>query len=221
VTQLICGQCGTTFERRTSEVNQATKRGNSTSYCSRACVGLAKQRREVISATCGQCGGSFSRRSHGKKERGLFCSRRCAAQHRSAERFTGGPICSTCGGPKSYGGDTCRACWSLQFASRTVGELRAQYGTFAFHAKIRGLARSAYRGLRECAACGYSLHVDICHIRDVASFPDSATVGEVNDPANLIALDKRCHWEFDHGYLAYIDGQIVAGAGFEPAASWL
>jgi hypothetical protein len=166
MTQLICDQCGKSFERRTAEVNQARQRGNSAYYCSRTCVGTAKQRWGVVRAACRQCGGSFSRRSHGRKERGLFCSRRCAAQYKSAQRATGGPICATCGGPKSYTGD-------------------------------------------------------ICHIRDVASFPDSATVGEVNNPANLIALDKRCHWEFDHGYLTYVDGRIVAGAGLEPAASWL
>jgi hypothetical protein len=156
-----------------------------------------------------------------RKNAASFCSRRCAAQYKSAERATGGPVCAACGGPKSYTGDTCRACWSLQFASRTLGELRAQYGTYAFHAKVRGLARTAYKGQRECAACGYSLQVDICHVRDVASFPDSATVGDVNNPANLVALDKRCHWEFDHGYLAYVDGRIVARSGLEPLLAGL
>ena len=73
----------------------------------------------------------------------------------------------------------------------------------------------------QCSACGYSLHVDICHVRDVASFPDSATVGEVNAAENLIALDKRCHWEFDHGYLVYADGQIVARSGLEPLLTGL
>jgi hypothetical protein len=87
--------------------------------------------------------------------------------------------------------------------------------------QIACLSDLDYRGPRKCAACGYSLHVDICHIRDVANFPDTAILGEVNDSANLVALDKRCHWEFDHGYLAYVGGRIVAGAGLEPAASWL
>lgn len=104
---------------------------------------------------------------------------------------------------------------------RTLGELRRALGTFAFHAKVRGLARSAYRGPRSCVACGYGLHVDICHIRDVSSFPNTATVAEVNDPANLVALDKRCHWEFDHGYLLLVDGRFVAGKGLEPSTCGL
>jgi hypothetical protein len=221
MTQLICDQCGKLFKRRTSAVNQAKQRGNLGSYCSRACLGLSKRRRKVVSAACRQCGSIFSRRSHGRKERAMFCSQKCAALYSSARRATNGPICAACGGQKSHSGDICQACRKLQFTNRTIGELRAQSGTFAFHAKVRGLARTAYKGPRECAACGYSRHVDICHIRDVASFPDTATVGEVNDPTNLVALDKRCHWEFDHGYLAYVGSRIVAGAGLEPAASWL
>jgi hypothetical protein len=118
---------------------------------------------------------------------------------------------------KSYAGMVCRACRSGQLGKRTLGELRAKLGTFAFHAKVRGLARTAYTGPRSCAACGYNLQVDICHIRDIASFPDEATLSEVNAPGNLVALDKRCHWEFDHGYLIYADGKFVAGTGLEPA----
>ena len=52
-----------------------------------------------------------------------------------------------------------------------------------------------------CKQCGYSVHVDICHIRDIQDFPDTALVKEINDPDNLIALCKNHHWEFDHGLL--------------------
>jgi hypothetical protein len=92
---------------------------------------------------------------------------------------------------------------------RTLGDLRGSYGTLAFHAKVRGYARAAYKGEMVCAACGYSLHVDICHIVAVADWPPTATVREVNAEDNLVALDKRCHWEFDHGYLVLVGGLWV------------
>jgi ribosomal protein L40E len=130
-------------------------------------------------------------------------------------------ICPVCYGPKSYNARTCRSCRYGPLGKRTLGELREKRGTFAFHAKLRGLARTAYKRPLACAACGYDRHVDICHIRDVADFPPEATVDEVNDPSNLIALDKRCHWEFDHGYLLYIGGCFVARDGLEPSASRL
>lgn len=49
--------------------------------------------------------------------------------------------------------------------------------------------------------CSYDLHVDVCHIKDVADFPDSALVSEINDPSNLAYLCKNHHWELDHGHL--------------------
>lgn len=106
----------------------------------------------------------------------------------------------------------CLRCRVEKSSSRTLGDLRAEYGTHAFHAKVRGMARDAYEGPKACAACGYSLHVDICHVRDIASFPSDATLAEVNAADNLVALDRRCHWEFDHGYLLYTDGRFVAAA---------
>ena len=53
----------------------------------------------------------------------------------------------------------------------------------------------------ECKHCGYNLHVNICHVKDIKDFPDTALVKEINDPDNLVALCKNHHWEFDHGIL--------------------
>jgi hypothetical protein len=213
VNNLICANCGKPFTRRTASVNEDLKRRSQTNhYCSRTCSGLAQRRRLAIRAICQQCQQPFTRTSHGRRERAMFCSRRCAAIYRSRNRNRkgAGTCCPKCGGRKSRNGSMCRSCRAKEFNSRLLGKLRAHLGTFAFHAKVRGLARSAYSGPRVCAACGYSLHVDICHIRDVASFPNSATLAEVNAPSNLVALDKRCHWEFDHGYLVFIDGRFVS-----------
>lgn len=88
----------------------------------------------------------------------------------------------------------------------TIGQARQLFTLAAFHAKIRGYARGAYAGPMACAMCGYDLHVDIAHLRSVASFPPEATIAEVNAQSNLVALDKRCHWEYDHGYLIHVDG---------------
>lgn len=103
----------------------------------------------------------------------------------------------------------CTKCRSLAYGSQTLAQLRAQHGTSTYHSVVRAHSRAAYGGTLACAACGYDIHVEICHIRGVAEFPTSATLAEVNAPANLIALDKRCHWELDHGYLIITDGQLV------------
>lgn len=53
-----------------------------------------------------------------------------------------------------------------------------------------------------CQNCGYDKHVELCHIRAITDFPDTATLGEVNAKENVIQLCRNCHWEFDHGLLS-------------------
>ncbi|WP_248581585.1 HNH endonuclease [Nocardioides sp. InS609-2] len=116
-------------------------------------------------------------------------------------------MCRICGGPKSDGGrwPHCTHCAQRQrlslIADTTLAELRGGLSLNQYHAKIRGWSRSVYDGPRRCLECGYSLHVDICHVRDVSTFALYATIGEVNAPENLIALCKNHHWEFDNGFL--------------------
>lgn len=54
---------------------------------------------------------------------------------------------------------------------------------------------------RKCAICGYDKHIEIAHIKSVASFDESATIGEINAIGNLIALCPNHHWEYDNGLL--------------------
>jgi hypothetical protein len=70
-------------------------------------------------------------------------------------------------------------------------------------AHIRGLARSWFKDMTNlpCANCKYSKHVEICHIKPIASFEVTAKIKEVNYKENLIQLCPNCHWEFDNGHL--------------------
>ena len=72
---------------------------------------------------------------------------------------------------------------------------------------VRALARRALES-GECAACGYSKHTEVCHIRPIRDFPITALISDVNDPSNLIRLCPNCHWEFDHG--------LISPLGVEP-----
>ena len=55
---------------------------------------------------------------------------------------------------------------------------------------------------RKCAICGYDKHIEIAHIKSVASFDEYATIGEINSADNLIALCPNHHWEYDNGLLS-------------------
>lgn len=72
---------------------------------------------------------------------------------------------------------------------------------------IRLFNRSWNKDLRKipCQKCGYSLHVDLAHIKAVKEFEGSALMKDINDPDNILVLCKNCHWEFDHGHLKLED----------------
>ena len=53
----------------------------------------------------------------------------------------------------------------------------------------------------KCAVCDYAHGVDLCHKKAVSSFPDTATLAEINALDNLVELCPNHHWEHDHGIL--------------------
>jgi hypothetical protein len=164
-----------------------------------------------MSVNCRNCGDPITRRRGGGKDKMLFCNQSCAATWNNLHRpryAADQPPCRTCprcGGRKADTAQICRNCWQADLLTGreglTIGELREAYGTHAFHAKLRGLARSAYRGPKSCRQCGYDLHVDVCHLQPVSSFPPTATVAEVNAQDNLAAFCPNHHWELDAGLL--------------------
>lgn len=76
---------------------------------------------------------------------------------------------------------------------------------------IRALARSHFKHLikKPCYLCGYNKHVELCHIKPISSYPETAKVKEVNSEENLIQLCPNCHWELDNGH-------VVLPKGFKP-----
>lgn len=205
---LLCAACSAPFERRPSDYNKALKRGQSEHFCSAKCHNDRQRTGRLTKGVCEGCGSGFTRKRGGGADKRRFCSQPCSnkatAQGRKKIRE-----CAECGRKLWCLTVQCQGCKAAEYSKTTLGELRSCYSTAAFHAKVRGLARRNFNGPWLCAACGYSRHVDVCHMRDVASFPPDATLAQVNEPGNLIALDKRCHWEFDNGYLAYENGKIV------------
>lgn len=49
-----------------------------------------------------------------------------------------------------------------------------------------------------CESCGYSKHVQVCHIKPIQSFDLSTLIKDINAKENLILLCPNCHWEYDH-----------------------
>ena len=50
----------------------------------------------------------------------------------------------------------------------------------------------------KCSRCPYSKHVEVAHIKAIASFSEDTLLSVVNHPDNLVVLCPNCHWELDN-----------------------
>ena len=213
---LTCQGCGQFFQRALKDHNRNVRLGYKTVACSKACVHLAKGFSTLVPVTkiCPVCSNEFIRKPHDHTNIPIYCSVQCS----NKSKITHGKYtaeCSICGSkklssPKSKYCNDCKKEYAfnskrdIDYGKTTLAELRKMYSTAQYHAKIRGMSRAKYKRYHNefaCENCGYDLHIDICHIKGVSEFPETATLDEVNHIDNLLGLDKRCHWEFDNGYL--------------------
>ena len=158
---------------------------------------------------CELCKKQFIQKTYNQR----FCSERC--RNNSGQKRWQNNHKKMC--PKCHkniiwnNSDVCVSCKTNKMVDRstTIGEYHSLLSIVGKHpswknAHIRNLARDWHKELSEmpCKNCGYSLHVELCHIKPVSSFPEIATIGEVNSKDNLINLCRNCHWELDHGFLS-------------------
>lgn len=111
-----------------------------------------------------------------------------------------------CGSEIAYQTILCRACTGRKRTEaaekQTVAEIKATKNSLRWTDHVRALARTRWtRDDKTCEACGYSLYIEVCHRKSIASFPDDATVAEINRQENIVFLCKNHHWEMDHGFL--------------------
>ena len=150
-------------------------------------------------------------------KRKTFCDHSCAAKYNNLgvqRNLPRSPLvkCDRCGNEtrnKKFCSNECRKVSQKTFieslGSLSKDELfsrRANYHSartaIVRHAgMIYGDSGKPYK----CIACGYSLSVQVCHLRNVASFSGSTLISEINDKDNLVAMCRNHHWEYDNGYL--------------------
>lgn len=129
-----------------------------------------------------------------------FCSRSCAAQvtnRESVRRKKKDWNCERCG-------DACAArnkyCDDCRFPDYTKAE--ATYEAVPTATRFALIRRRAQVVVKDrpkvCVECGYSKHVEVCHVRAVKDFPPDARLSEINASSNLVLLCPNCHWEHDN-----------------------
>ena len=178
-----CNNCEKLFEKSNSEIKRS-KTGRH--YCSKSCSAQSNNRgvtrNKPTSLECKACGASYVRQG----------------KHRSRSFCKG---CFPKWGKKSE--------W---YKILTVQEYYDKDSVKNKHpswksAHVRSFCRSWNKDLADhpCQNCGYSLHVEFCHIKPISSHPPDTLLGEINSSDNVLILCRNCHWEFDHNHLQIDD----------------
>lgn len=134
-----------------------------------------------------------------------FCSKSCAALFNNnrpdVNRRKPEGSCRDCGKNIRSSRSYCTDCRARKQDLLVIGAESSNSGKNPY---VRTQARRLYiitKRPLSCALCSYSVHVDICHVKDVRSYPVGTPYSVVNSQENLIALCKNHHWEFDHDIL--------------------
>ena len=143
---------------------------------------------------CRSCSVSFTNKLNPKRKRTSFCKK--------------------CNAPVIYNRKHCDSCKKtnedLFKKHLTLKDLQEYAIVTKCHPSwtnsiIRQRCRKLYKNaFTKCKACGYSLHIEMCHIKPISSFPPETPIGVINDKNNVIALCRNCHWEFDNNHLSLV-----------------
>lgn len=143
-----------------------------------------------------------------KTQNPKFCSRSCSASYNNKIS------------PKRVRTKSCKKCKNLILSQRvfcdkckiniyndwdniTIEEIQCK-AKYQRSAHIRENARRNFKknvDKPSCLICGYTKHVEVCHIKPIDSFPSSTPVSVVNHIDNLVGLCPNHHWEFDNNQL--------------------
>lgn len=150
---------------------------------------LVRSERRYTSLSCLQCAEPTSNPK--------FCSRSCAALFNNArtdiKRREPEGSCSSCGERISTRNKYCTDC-RLTVRAGTKGTSRNRRNYICTSARKLYFQNRAH----SCVICGYEKHVEVCHIKDVSSYPAGTSYLVINEQSNLVGLCPNHHWEFDH-----------------------
>lgn len=192
-----CDGCGIDVWKENAAINQYKKH-----YCSDLCCRKSKKAKDKFCLNCGNKCQNY----HQVK----FCSRSCAAKYHNKERLQNRPEtfkqksrkCIDCNNLTFKRSKYCSNCKhnrriiaEKEIAALTVGDV--MYRGSNRYSYIRATTPDIGKN-KPCQCCGWDKHVQICHIKAVASFPKDTLLTVVNHPDNLIVLCPNCHWQFDH-----------------------
>jgi 5-methylcytosine-specific restriction endonuclease McrA len=142
---------------------------------------------------------------HTRKDKGYtYLKSYCKCCSSVKNKTTQYDKCS-CGKNKTKRSNACQSCTNISQQKyetlEDISHYRNKYGQSAAFNIVRGRARNAMKHITQCQSCGYSKHVEVCHIKPISEFANDTLISDINDITNLHILCPNCHWEFDNGLL--------------------
>lgn len=188
---LICFVCSNFFKRKKVNLIQNIKRGRQTT-CSRSCASKLQsdKYKNKTNVFCSCCKKHFYKKKNlVAKHKNHFCSLVCKNIFNSNKK------------KKSE----IKKTKTISMIGITKGMLFEKRKNWqSARSAIQKHARKVFLESNEkksCWKCGYFKHYEVCHIKNVSSFPDDVLILEINDIKNLVALCPTHHWEFDNNFL--------------------
>jgi hypothetical protein len=216
---LVCSHCAKEYTLAKNRYQAKVKKGNKSFYCSKECYIEQSKSHIKPNQVCLVCQTDFYRPIKQLETSGnAFCSSSCAAKwnNRGRQRNPARPrTCSKCsktfyrkGDERSFLCEDCRFDGKKGIKNRTLKECMDELSVKGKHpswktvyVRLHNNATNANLKKLPCQFCGYSIHIELAHIKPVRSFPDDATLEEINASDNILVLCSNHHWEFDNGIL--------------------
>lgn len=217
--EVFCAGCDSKIIKERKRIQAAVK-NNTSMFCSIACMAETKSKQVTTEHLCGRCSKKVLRtRSELAKVDAVYCSQSCAAKMNNAKfvkrvRIYPDRFC-LCGAKVLPQSNQCKPCWMAEKTESSYDRLtlvtlfdyksNSRNESYRYYNKIRQdarcLATKHYNMVKECQHCGYSIAVELAHIRALSTFPDSATGAEMNARENLVYLCPNHHKEQEKGLI--------------------
>ena len=178
-------------------------------FCSNSCGAIFNHKIKFprIFLNCLECGIKML----GKERRKKFCNHSCAAKFNNRKRgfySNNKKEKCICGNKKFYTAKVCHRCNVLNTIEKNkkekIKDFISKGNARVKYSRIRGLASKIMKFnniKKECFYCGFSIVVQVCHIKKISEFSEESLIGEVNSLKNLMYLCPNHHSMLDKGLL--------------------
>lgn len=125
--------------------------------------------------------------------------------------------CLNCGSYcRGASSNLCRGCYydSTKFEERREAQidefgkkLKREFSASNSRHRYQAIRHHAHRVMsmtdtkKVCWKCGYSIYVELCHLKAIGDFDEDTPISEINDLGNLRYLCPNHHKELDLGIL--------------------